>query len=106
MNRCREAREQAGLTLGQAARRLGMGESFLHALEDPRMEDLLEFEELSDRTKHAMAETYGVSEEWLNGEGPDRDYAAVRAMKGSEDLSFHDRDILAKFIASLPWRSK
>ena len=94
-NRCKEAREQAGLSIGQAARMFNISVECLDLFEQP---DVI----TPDHNRIAMADRYGCSEEWLRGEGPDMDYATIKAMKGSEDLSFHDRDILAKFAASLP----
>jgi len=94
-NRCKEAREQAGLSIGQASRMLGCGIDYLDLFEQ---RDLI----TPDRLRIMMAEKYGCSEEWLKGEGPDMDYATIKAIKGSEDLCDHDRDILAKLVASLP----
>lgn len=94
-NRCKEAREQAGLSVGQASRMLGCDIDYLNLFEQ---RDLSTPDGLRDR----MVEVYGCSEEWLKGEGPDRDYATLKTVKGSEDLSDHDRDVVAKFIASLP----
>lgn len=99
-NRCKKAREQAGLSLQQAARVTGIAVETLHTFEDPK--DPGPPEEMAQ----VIASYYGCSVEWLLGNGPDRDYATVKAMKGSEQLSDHDRDVLAEFAASLPRRKQ
>jgi DNA-binding XRE family transcriptional regulator len=93
-NRCKVAREQAGLSVGQAAKLLGLTKAVITACEDP---EAIVHWIISD----AMAYYYGCSVEWLCGDGPDMDYETVKAMKGSEKLPSHDRVILAKFAASL-----
>lgn len=60
--RLTRAREMAGLSIGQAAKRLGWARGPLHAMEigaghSPSDDDL-----------RRLAELYGVSVEWLRGE--------------------------------------
>lgn len=92
MNRVRKARIQAGLSEGQAKRLLGVDGPTL-----ARMEDMAAPVENAER----LADLYGCGVAWLRGEGPDRDYATIDAMKGSENLCASDRDTLAEFAASL-----
>lgn len=97
-NRFRKAREQAGLTLGQASRLLGIPITDLSGMELDKMI-------ATEAALTAMQDRYGVSRAWLVGEGPDRDYATIDAMRGAENLSTHDRVVLAEFAASLPRRA-
>lgn len=98
VNRSRMARERAGLSLSQAAKLLGWTETELAHNEREHPESV--------RHHDRLADIYGVSVEWLLGEVPLRDYAAVRTLHGHERLCFSDRDELATFMASLPTRSK
>jgi len=102
-NRTKRARERAGLSLGQAAKLLGIDREMLDKIEDaPRFEGML---------LNKMVDVYQVREEWITGKVPLRDYDAVKKMlicsrSGREELSFHDRDILAEFAASIPRSAK
>lgn len=104
MNRARRARELAGLSVGQAAKLLGMTAPVLRMLEIP------ECELKGDADK--LAALYRVGAEWIRGEGPDRDYESIRNMRGHEKLSDHDRDVIAEFAAGLrgvkvtPWKER
>lgn len=73
-NRLRRARETAGLSIGQAATRLGVMREALERIEDPTREPP------ADGVVE-MAALYGVSVEWLIGATPLRDYDAIAAMK-------------------------
>ena len=95
MNRSRLARERAGLTIGRAAHYLGIPSGDLLAIEE-RDSDFA----TADHTK--MCEVYGIRLEWLTGEVPQYDYDAIKAIAGADELTFHDRDILAEFAASMP----
>jgi transcriptional regulator with XRE-family HTH domain len=101
-NRTKRARERAGLSLGQAAKLLGIDREMLEEVEDaPRFEGML---------LDKMVDVYQVREEWITGKVPLRDYEAVKKMvicsRNGEELSFHDRDILAEFAASIPRSAK
>ncbi len=96
-NRSQRAREQVGLTLAQASRLLGIPAMDLICVEES---DSSYFD--TDRGK--MAEVYGVGIAWMDGEGDDKDYATIDAMRGADKLSSHDRDTLASFAASIPRR--
>lgn len=97
-NRAAKAREQAGLSFGQAAKLLGI-----------KREDLIGIEEideaffaLDDDLRDLMLDIYGVNYPWLAGEAPLHDYASVDAMEGADKLSFKDRGSLAELMASRP----
>ncbi len=98
-NRSRAARKQAGLSVGQAARWLGMSADAVTKIE----EDDAAYA-VADHAK--MADVYGVDVEWLAGGGASRDYDTIDRMRGADTLSFHDRDVLAEFAASMPRRTK
>ena len=95
-HRYKRARENAGLSLGQAAKLLRVDTGTLEAIEangaNPAAIGLIA----------NMADTYGVNVEWLTDEAPLHDYKTVDTMRGMDDVSFHDRDVIAEFAASLP----
>ncbi len=97
-NRSKRAREQAGLTPSQAARLLSLD-----------TDDVIRIEESDaqyfDADRPRLAAVYGVDVAWLDGDREARDYATIDAMRGADTLSFHDRDILAEFAASMPRRA-
>lgn len=95
-HRCRRARERAGLSLGQAAKLLGVTVAELTAAEFTGPYHSCSAERLAD--------LYGVSVPWLLGECDQFDYAAVRSIPGSDTLWFSDRDEIAELLASLPRR--
>ena len=94
--RYKRARENAGLSLGQAAKLLRVDVGTMKAVEEsgvnPAAVNLIA----------RMADTYGVNVAWLTGEAPLYDYKTVDAMRGMDEVSFHDRDVIAEFAASLP----
>lgn len=94
-NRARLARERAGLSIGQAVKHLGIEHERLVCVEESDV--AFAKEDVAD-----MAKAYGVRVEWLTGEVERYDYANVAKMKGAEELSFHDRDVIAEFAASMP----
>lgn len=97
-NRARRAREMAGLSIEQAVMHLGV--------ERVRLLRIEESDEAFAGAKIAdMAKAYQVSVDWLTGEADRCDYATVVKMKGAENLSFHDRDVIAEFAASMPRKS-
>ncbi len=91
-NRCRLARERAGLSVGQAAKLLGMERDELLQIEDPAT---------SNFPAEQLADVYGVNVEWLEGRIPQYDYLTVDRIRGSEILTGHDRDTIAEFAASM-----
>lgn len=98
-NRCRRARERAGLSLGQAAVMLGVNVSSLAEIERA---DNCGTSELYD----LMADTYGVNKPWLLGEVPQYDDEYVKSVPGWEQLTAHDFETVAEFAASLPRKNK
>lgn len=94
-NRAKRARERAGLTLGQAARLLNMPSADVLASEE-RDSDFAE----ADHAK--LADVYGVNVEWLRGDKDRCDYESIKDVRGYDELSFHDREVVAEFAASLP----
>lgn len=98
-HRCRRARERAGLSVGQAAHRLGI-----------ERDDLWDIERSTEAPGEAlvtkMVDIYGICAEWIVGAVPQRDYEAVRRMPGWQDLGFADRDEVAEFAASMPRRER
>ena len=98
MHRCALARKHAGLSLGQAAKLLGVDRAVVEQIEATPIVDR------EDRAKQ-MADVYGVRIEWLLGEVEQYDYATVDTMKGAETLTDHDRDVIAEFAASMPRRT-
>lgn len=94
-HRFKLARERAGLSLGQAAKLLGIER---HALEQ------IEARPIADREDQAeqLAELYMVNVPWLTGAAPLRDYEAMKSARGYDKLTEHDRDTVAEFAASLP----
>lgn len=93
-NCSRLARERAGLTVGQAARRLGMATETITRIETDDAAYAA-----ADRAK--LASIYGVNVEWMDGTRQERDYASIDAMRGADKLTPHDRDALAEFAASM-----
>jgi transcriptional regulator with XRE-family HTH domain len=98
-NRSRLARERAGLSIGQAARRLGMSASTVESIEASD-----QVYAVADRSK--LADVYGVNIEWLDGTREHRDYAAVDGIAGADRLTAHDRDVVAEFAASMQRRKE
>lgn len=94
LNRSRRARESAGLSLGQAARLLGV----------PR--DQIALAEGSDAAyadfgPPRLADIYGVNLDWLSGRIELCDYEPLKNLDGADKLSFRDRDQLAELFASM-----
>lgn len=96
-HRAGRARINAGLSLEQAAKMLPWGRDRLAAIERG---DVLDIDHAV-----ALADVYHVDVRWICGLTPERDYATVDKMNGADKLTFHDRDVIAEFAASLP-RSK
>jgi transcriptional regulator with XRE-family HTH domain len=99
-NRARRAREGAGLSIGQAAKLLGVDRDVLFNVEELDSA----FWSTPATFRRNMADVYGVSEAWLGGQGDLRDYAALDRIAGGRELPFHDRDVLAEVLASRPRR--
>lgn len=68
MNRARMARQNAGLSVMQAAKMLSCSPGRLYAIELGH--------KVSDEEWRKMADVYKVRIEWLHGEGELNDYAA------------------------------
>lgn len=96
-NRARRARVTAGLSIGQAVSLLGIDRDSLLRIEEPNAV-------LGEEDCRKLADVYGVNEEWLCGQIELRDYDALDRIAGGRELPFHDRDILAEFMASMPRR--
>lgn len=97
-NRSKLARERAGLSVGQACKMLDVNREYLISVEetDPV------FETADEALLSKMADFYGVNREWLAGTSPLRDYERFDAIPGADKVSFHDRDVVAEFMASMP----
>ena len=98
LNRSRRARESAGLSIGQAARLLGIEVDQVRRIEEHDAA-------YADADPERIAELYGVGVDWLSGRSKLRDYEPLKSMAGADKLSFRDRDALAELFASLPRRS-
>ncbi len=97
-NRSRRARELAGLSLGQAARLLGIARDALIAIEISGL--IFQQIDLGELPHTRLADLYGVSVAWLRGEVPLCDYAALDRIPGGRDLPFADRDAIAELLAA------
>jgi transcriptional regulator with XRE-family HTH domain len=91
-NRVRRARQRAGLTVGQAARLLGITRDELKVIESPYRQHVERAMEL--------AQLYGVHVDWLTGKTPIRDYAAIDRIAGADRLGARERDDLAELMAA------
>lgn len=94
---------RAGLSIGQAAKFLKMDRDDLIKSEKA--------ESLDDDLVPKLCDVYAVRSEWIKGEVPRHDYAAIDRMvlcsrQPDEPLTFHDRDELAEFAASMPRTTK
>lgn len=94
-NRSRRARKSVGLSLGQAARKLGMTIDQLRRVEQNDAAYV-------DADPARLAELYGVNLDWLGGRSELRDHVAIKKVCGADELPFRDRDMLAELFASLP----
>lgn len=94
-NRCKLAREQAGLSIPLAARLLDIPRYCLEALERGALD-------VDEAIAVQMADRYGVNVPWLLGQTPERDYAPIDRIDGADRLTTHDRNVLAQFAASMP----
>jgi len=97
-NRARLARQNAGLSVGQACKLLEVDREVLVAAEESDEA----FEDLDAGDRDFMSDIYGVNRAWLLGEVPRHDYAAVERIAGADALAFHDRDVIAELMASRP----
>lgn len=96
-NRSKRARERAGLSIGQAAELLGVSRDDLIAIEESDSK-------YADANRNRMCDVYAVNLDWLSGDADLHDYAAVDRMRGANDLTPHDRGVIAEFAASMPRR--
>lgn len=93
-NRAKHARKRAGLNRAQVCVVLCINETMLYDIET---------NDATCRTyARTLADTYGVNIDWLMGHTPQHDYAALKKITGHEELSFHDQDVIAEFLAALP----
>jgi len=97
-NRARLARERAGLSIGQACKLLGVERAELQRIEELDSE----FADTTRDLRDLMLDIYAVNREWLAGDVPRHDYARVDQINGADKLTFHDRDVIAEFMASMP----
>lgn len=97
-NRSKLARERAGLSVGQAARLVDIEREFLLLVEERDSH----FADLDHEEVEKMADVYGVNVPWLRGEVPRRDYEAMKDARGWDDITDHDRDVIAEFAAAMP----
>ena len=93
-SRLRRAREIAGLSLGQAAAKLGWSQGPLQAMEvnagyQPTEDDL-----------RTLAALYGVSAAWLRGADPVVPAAAARLLRESR-IEPRDRDALEELLGAI-----
>ena len=93
LNRCRRARENSGLSVGQAACLLGVPVDQVKRVED----DDAAYVAFDPRR---LADLYGVNLDWLSGRSELLDYVAVRQIDGADRLLFADRDMIAELLAS------
>lgn len=101
LNRSRRARENAGLSIGQAARLLGLPCDQIARCE-------ISDAAYADLGPARLADLYEVNVEWLSGRSELRDEAAIRRIRQldkAEALTFCDRDRIAEILASLPRRA-
>jgi transcriptional regulator with XRE-family HTH domain len=94
-NRAKRARERAGLTASQAAKLMNMETSDLLAIEE---NDSM----FANADQAKLADYYGVNIPWLRGEVPLRDDTRLKDVKGWDDLSRHDQNVISEFAAALP----
>jgi transcriptional regulator with XRE-family HTH domain len=95
MNRSRRARENAGLSIGQAARMLGVEIGQLRRVEESDGA-------YADADPPRLADLYGVNLEWLSGRCAQHDYERLNRWPDAAELPFRDRDMIAELYASLP----
>lgn len=98
LNRCQRARESAGLSVGQAARRLGVPVDQVKSVEESDAAFAV-----ADHAR--LADLYGVNLDWLAGRSDQCDYVALKRIDGADELYFADREQLAELLASLPRQS-
>lgn len=99
LNRCRRARENAGLSVGQTARLLGIPVEQVMSVE---VNDTA----FAEAGPARFADLYGVNLDWLSGRIEQHDYERLNKCPDARELPFHDRDMLAELYASLPRRSQ
>lgn len=92
------ARELAGLSVGQAARILGVKPAELRAVELGQVTS-------SALTSERLADVYGCSVAWLTGAVPRHDFSAINSILGGRELYSRDREAIAELLASLPRRT-
>ncbi len=91
--RYRRARELAGLSLGQAAKLLDVDLVWLSSVELEQIQPDLDWQ-------RRMAEVYGCSLAWLQGNDPEIP-ESTRKMLRESDLSPTERDALLELVGSI-----
>ena len=92
------ARELAGLSVGQAARVLGVPLAELRAVESGQASS-------PALTNERLADVYGCSIAWLAGSVPQHDFAAINRILDGREMYFRDREAIAELLAALPRRA-
>lgn len=64
--------------------------------------EVAKVEDLPSGLTTRMADVYHVDPDWMLGAKPSHDYEAMKGARGYENLTRHDRDVIAEFAASLP----
>lgn len=100
-HRLKRARELSGLTLGQAASRLGVSDRTLARLEeDPSLEKGYDSFLSVD-----MAKVYGCSLEWLRGEPVKPPEEVVALLQPRDGLSVKESQALLELFTSMSRRT-
>jgi predicted transcriptional regulator len=97
-HRARRARENAGLSIGQAAKLLKMERDELIRIEETT--------HLECECVEQLADLYGVNVPWLLGDVDRYDYERVDALRCADKLTPEDRDVIAEFVAALPQKAR
>ena len=95
LNRCRPARKNAGLSVGQAARLLGVPRELIERVEESD-------DAYAAASPSRFADIYGVNLDWLGGRSALCDYTQLMSPDVREKMTFCERDMLAELFASLP----
>jgi transcriptional regulator with XRE-family HTH domain len=99
--RYRRARELSGLSIGQAADRMGWtsGARTLRRIEEGKQKPISEVE-------RRMADVYGCSLEWLRGAHVELSSDVKALLDHVGEMSFADRDALEEALKSIGTRTE
>jgi len=86
---------QAGLSIGQAARLIGVERPVIEEAEKADVGDL------ASGLTTRMAEVYHVDPDWMLGVKDQYDRESMKGARGYDALSKHDKDIVDEFAASM-----